>query len=506
MKVGKNVYKPRYKIARISKSIVWLYKNSRLRRFINIRGRKILRRGYFKRYVLVLNNMTWAITRRYIKPYRKKRFPARQKARFSRKFYSKQQLRHFYGKVKENEFRNFFRNFTFSISKRNNSFFSALERRLDMVIFRMRYLPTIYACNQLVHHYGVNVNNVYETSPHALVNVGDIISLPESQWISIFYYIQIRLFWRVYGQWILKRRQSKIIKKKSWWLLRKLSKRKFRLKRWRVLKKKWKLVRYVTNIRKYFNEYFRTFDLFKSKKEILDDQKLQLQKKTFEQLYKKILCVLSKVKKKVKKLRRNKRRLFFWKWKKYFSFFIKIIGLIYSFIRIINELWLNVKKEEYFSYFWMYNEKRKLSLLTTKNLKKQNVKVKKLLTLRNTLLKKKYKYIQETLSSQFFYKIKKRAKLLTAFKKYKKVKGSKKKYERFYNNLIFFLIRHKYKKMRKKSVVRLKALHWYLPNYIFFDFFTLRGVFLYTPLPHEIFYSFRVSLKKVYSFYKGQGY
>lgn len=58
-----NVYKPRYKLAFQAKSKIWPYKNSRLRRFFNIRGRKLVRRGLFKRYVLVLNNMKWTIAR-----------------------------------------------------------------------------------------------------------------------------------------------------------------------------------------------------------------------------------------------------------------------------------------------------------------------------------------------------------------------------------------------------------------------------------------------------------
>jgi len=52
-----NVYKPRYKVAFQAKSKIWPYKNSRLRRFFNIRGRKLVRRGFFKRHVLVFNNM-----------------------------------------------------------------------------------------------------------------------------------------------------------------------------------------------------------------------------------------------------------------------------------------------------------------------------------------------------------------------------------------------------------------------------------------------------------------
>ncbi len=54
---NKNIYKPRYKIPFQAKNKNFIYKNCRMRRFFNIRGRKLQRRGYFKRIVLVFNNM-----------------------------------------------------------------------------------------------------------------------------------------------------------------------------------------------------------------------------------------------------------------------------------------------------------------------------------------------------------------------------------------------------------------------------------------------------------------
>jgi len=106
--------------------------------------------------------------------------------RFRDAFYTKQQLRHFYGKVKEGAFRKFFRDHLSSVTDRNRSFFAALERRLDMVVFRMRLLPTIFACHQLIHHQGVFINNGIEHSPHALVKPGDIVSISKAQWGALY--------------------------------------------------------------------------------------------------------------------------------------------------------------------------------------------------------------------------------------------------------------------------------------------------------------------------------
>ncbi len=52
-----NVYKPRYTLPYLAKSKVWPTKNSRLRRFISLRGRRLQRGGLFRRYVLVLKTI-----------------------------------------------------------------------------------------------------------------------------------------------------------------------------------------------------------------------------------------------------------------------------------------------------------------------------------------------------------------------------------------------------------------------------------------------------------------
>jgi small subunit ribosomal protein S4 len=98
------------------------------------------------------------------------------KRKYKYAFYTKQQLKEFYGKFKEETFRNFFRSFLVGINKRNNSYYSALERRADMFLFRTRLLPTIYAANQYVFHQGVLLNNRYEKSPHAIVRPGTVLS------------------------------------------------------------------------------------------------------------------------------------------------------------------------------------------------------------------------------------------------------------------------------------------------------------------------------------------
>lgn len=100
------------------------------------------------------------------------------KQRYRTRFYAKQQLRLFHGEMKETAFRNFFKSHVKSISLRTKSFFGSLESRLDIVFFRRRFLPTIFACRQFIYHQGIEVNSIIEKSPRALINAGDIVALP----------------------------------------------------------------------------------------------------------------------------------------------------------------------------------------------------------------------------------------------------------------------------------------------------------------------------------------
>jgi hypothetical protein len=64
----------------------------------------------------------------------------------------------------------------------------------------------------------------------------------------------------------------------------------------------------------------------------------------------------------------------------------------------------------------------------------------------------------------------------------------------------------KFKSKRRQSIQRLRSVHWYVPSYIYFDFRTLRAVYLYNPKPEEIVFSFKCSLPQIYSFYRTLGY
>ena len=207
----KNWFKPRYKICYLTKNKVWPHKNSRLRNFFHIRSNIVLKRGWFKKY-LAQRNMKWTVARRKMLPYfrKKKHF----KYNYKNILFLKEQLKNFYGKLKEHHLRKIFTEIVTSRQLlKNNALGTFLEQRLDMVLFRTRMMPSIFACNQLISHQGVYVNNILIKYPNKRINVGDIISIKHDQWKIFYDYIHEKVIYRDFAHTLLKRRIKKKIDK-----------------------------------------------------------------------------------------------------------------------------------------------------------------------------------------------------------------------------------------------------------------------------------------------------
>jgi ribosomal protein S4 len=227
-----NVYKPRYTLPYLAKSKVWPTKNSRLRRFISLRGRRLQRGGLFRRYVLVLKTIKWSEARRQIRPVRRRTgygiagggrtaFGRPRKRRYRDSFYTKQQIRVFHGKRSEEAFRSLAQANRTGVSprtgSRTRSFAASLGSRLDRLLFRRRIRPTIYSCHQFIRHVGVSVNGVLTYAPQSTLRVGDTISVRPAvgsvgnkirleRWRTLYWDLFVRLYYRRWGLFILRRR------------------------------------------------------------------------------------------------------------------------------------------------------------------------------------------------------------------------------------------------------------------------------------------------------------
>lgn len=535
-----NIYKPRYKIPFLAKSKIWPYKNSRLRRFFNIRGRKLIRGGMFKRYFMVFNNMKWAIARRYIRPYMQRRRATRR--RFKNVFYAKQQLRKFYGKQKEKAFLKMFTLYSQNVARRNLSFAAALERRADVVLFRLRFLPTIYACHQYIHHQGILINDVKQTSPYTNVNPGDCITFEEPTWSIFFNYVWERLHWRTYGLYLWKARQYKILKKKIWYL-----KKDNRAKAQNVmlLKKYYKLLHLSNEKINSFENFGATLLqqilVLKAKFNRQERPQLDTIYSNYQNLMRDFRAILWRISIKFNALYSKRARVKQWRWQQYNNYFFKMLELVIFQYKFLKKMELQFKLLEYSFYKWFYiynfdikNQELKTELdsvtlqyseiSSIKNSEATDLKIKSntlknlinqtkiqaravfsLIDKKESLLMSEYNSWIEKLVMYQQLLIRRRIKIFSMKPRFFYNKKLNKMILRK-SKLKLHLILQRKKNLRSMAIPRLKPIHWYIPDYIHFDYTTLSAVFLYNPLPEEIVYSFKCSLQNIYSFYRALGH
>jgi small subunit ribosomal protein S4 len=93
---------------------------------------------------------------------------------------AKQTLRGYYGSIPERQFRRFYKEAARLKGDTGENFIGLLERRLDAVVYNMKFVPTIFAARQFVNHGHVTVNGKRVNIPSYLVKEGDVIELRDS--------------------------------------------------------------------------------------------------------------------------------------------------------------------------------------------------------------------------------------------------------------------------------------------------------------------------------------
>jgi small subunit ribosomal protein S4 len=93
---------------------------------------------------------------------------------------AKQKLRGYYGNISEKQFRGIYDE---AIRMRGDSganMIGLLERRLDAVIYRAKFVATVFAARQFINHGHIKINGRRVNIPSYRVKVGDVIELKES--------------------------------------------------------------------------------------------------------------------------------------------------------------------------------------------------------------------------------------------------------------------------------------------------------------------------------------
>jgi len=90
---------------------------------------------------------------------------------------AKQKLKGYYGDVTEKQFKATYQEAARMKGDTGQNLIGLLERRLDMVVYRAKFAPTIFAARQIVSHGHIRVNGVKCNIASRRIAVGDIISL-----------------------------------------------------------------------------------------------------------------------------------------------------------------------------------------------------------------------------------------------------------------------------------------------------------------------------------------
>ncbi|MGI9451033.1 MAG: 30S ribosomal protein S4, partial [Geminicoccaceae bacterium] len=92
---------------------------------------------------------------------------------------AKQKLKGYYGNITEKQFRRAYKEASRHRGDTAENMIGALEQRLDMVVFRMNFVPTVFAARQFVNHGHILVNGKRVTIPSYVVRESDVIEVRE---------------------------------------------------------------------------------------------------------------------------------------------------------------------------------------------------------------------------------------------------------------------------------------------------------------------------------------
>ncbi|MDA1090362.1 MAG: 30S ribosomal protein S4 [Proteobacteria bacterium] len=98
---------------------------------------------------------------------------------FGLQLMAKQKLKGYYGNITEKQFRRYYRLADKRKGDTSENLIGLLERRLDAVVYRMKFVPTVFSARQFVNHGHVTVNGKRVNIPSYLVEEGDVIEVRE---------------------------------------------------------------------------------------------------------------------------------------------------------------------------------------------------------------------------------------------------------------------------------------------------------------------------------------
>lgn len=92
---------------------------------------------------------------------------------------AKQKLKGYYGDIREKQFRGIFAEANRMKGDTPDNLIGLLESRLDAIVYRAKFVPTVFAARQFINHGHVNVNGVRTNIGSYRCRPGDVIEIRE---------------------------------------------------------------------------------------------------------------------------------------------------------------------------------------------------------------------------------------------------------------------------------------------------------------------------------------
>ena len=92
---------------------------------------------------------------------------------------AKQKLKGYYGNITEKQFRRYYDEATRIKGDTGENLIGILECRLDAIVYRAKFVPTVFAARQVVNHGHILVNGKRCNIPSRMVKPGDVVELRE---------------------------------------------------------------------------------------------------------------------------------------------------------------------------------------------------------------------------------------------------------------------------------------------------------------------------------------
>lgn len=98
---------------------------------------------------------------------------------FGQQLKAKQKLKGYYASISERQFRKLYDEASRQKGSTSEGIIGLLERRLDALVYRAKFVPTVFAARQFVSHGHVLVNGKRVTIPSYRLRIGDVVEVRE---------------------------------------------------------------------------------------------------------------------------------------------------------------------------------------------------------------------------------------------------------------------------------------------------------------------------------------